>query len=428
MVQQIPSFSDLLRRYRREKGLTQEELAAQSGLSMEAISAMERGVTQWPYRATVALLAEALALAPAERRMLETMARRPARHGAGAAASQAGSSGVIQARQAALAPTGQLPVTDSLPMPLTALIGREHELAAIRRALCQSAVRLLTLTGAGGIGKTRLAIEAGAALRADFTDGVIFIALDALRDPGLVPAAIARALRVSEASGSGLLASIIEYLREKRILLVLDNAEHLVAVAPLVVDLLAACPGLKVLVTSRAVLRVRGEHEMVVPPLAVSGAGHGTTESGLDVTGATPLAPAVALFIERAVAVRADLVIDEQTMATVTAICARLDGLPLAIELAAARVRLLSPDVLLARLNRRLDLLTDGPRDLPARQQTLRSAIAWSYELLEPDEKLLFGRLAIFAGTWPLEAAEAVCAGEAHADTFVGTGGLALAQ
>jgi predicted ATPase/transcriptional regulator with XRE-family HTH domain len=432
---QPPAFGELLRRYRGEKGVSQEELAEQAGLSVPAISALERGVTQWPYRATVALLAEALELAPAERRALEAAARRPARRAVGDGSRAPGPSGADAAGRGGLAadmppghrrPAPAPAAIDTLPMPLTALVGREQELPSICTALRQADVRLLTLTGAGGIGKTRLAIQVAADLRDDFVDGVVFVALDALREPGLVPSAIARALALFEEGGGDLWAGIVECLREKRLLLLLDNAEQVVAAAPLVVELLAACPGLKVLATSRAALHVRGEREVVVPPLALPGAARGAHAStsrpgvldGCDDDRETTAAPAVALFIERALAVRPNLAIDRHTTATIAAICARLDGLPLAIELAAARVRLLSPEALLARLNRRLELLSDGPRDLPARQQTLRGTIAWSYDLLEPREKRLFARLAIFAGTWSLEAAEAICADSEGADAI----------
>jgi predicted ATPase len=203
--------------------------------------------------------------------------------------------------------------------------------------------------------------------------------------------------------------------------LLLDNVEQVVAAAPLVVDLLAACPSVTVLATSRAALQVRGEHEIVVPPLAVLGAAPADRGGGVErVHGAEAPATsaAVALFVERALAVRSNLVIDTPAMAAIAAICAHLDGLPLAIELAAARVRLLSPEALLARLNRRLEMLAGGPRDLPARHPTMRGAIAWSFDLQEPREKDMFARLAIFAGTWPLAAAEAICAGGKGSDAI----------
>jgi predicted ATPase len=318
-----------------------------------------------------------------------------------------------------LAPPG------ALPIPFTALFGRERDVASICQTVRRADVRLLTLTGPGGIGKTRLAIQAGAALRDDFADGVVFVALDALREARLVPSAIAQALAVAEESGRDLPATLVQVLREARLLLILDSVEHVVAAAPLVVELLASCPGLKVLATSRAALRVRGEHESLIPPLALPRAAD-TRDAAAEPAAESP---AVALFVERARAVRPDLVVDVAAAAAIAAICVRLDGLPLAIELAAARSRVLSPRALLDRLSHRLNLLTGGPRDLPPRQQTLRDAFDWSHDLLEPREQLLFARLAVFASTWSLQAVEAVCADAPASDTlWVLEGLLSLAD
>ena len=294
----------------------------------------------------------------------------------------------------------------SLPAPPTRLIGRDREQALIADRLLQEDTRLLTLTGPGGVGKTHLALQVAADLADRFEDGVSFVGLAPVLDPALVGSAIAQALGVGEATGRPLLESVKDHLRERELLLLLDNFEHVLAAAPLVADLLAACRRLKVLVTSRAVLHLRGEKEVAVPPLALPAREH--------VLSLPALAgyAAVALFVERARDARPDFAITSENAPAVAEICRRLDGLPLAIELAAARVKLLPPRALLARLEHRLALLTGGPRDLPARQQTLRDTIAWSYDLLDPAEQALFRRLAVFVGGCTLEAAEAVCAGD----------------
>ncbi|MCA1597832.1 MAG: tetratricopeptide repeat protein, partial [Chloroflexi bacterium] len=264
-------------------------------------------------------------------------------------------------------------------------------------------VRLLTLTGPGGVGKTRLSLAIGEALRATFVDGVYVVPLAPLTDPALVLPAIAQTLEVKELGGQRLLTSLQAYLREKRLLLVLDNFEHVVAAGLHVAELLHSVPRLKLLVTSRMPLRVRGEREVAVAPLAVPGpAQH-------DLQDVTQYA-AVQLFIARAQAAMADFAVTNATAPVVAEICARLDGLPLAIELAAARVKILSPEALLQRLGRRLQLLTGGARDLPARQQTLRSTMDWSYALLTAEEQALLQRVGVFVGVWTIEAAAALCA------------------
>jgi predicted ATPase/Tfp pilus assembly protein PilF len=283
------------------------------------------------------------------------------------------------------------------------LIGREREIAALTGLLRQSDARLVTLTGPGGIGKTRLALQAATALASDFADGVGYVALAPIGDPALLPTTIAQALGVADTSGQPPAERLADFLRARRILLLLDNFEQLLDAAPLVTQLLAAAPGLKVLVTSRAVLRLAGEHELAVPPLALPPA-VGATADMMQYE-------AIRLFVERARAARPSFDLNDENAAAVAAICARLDGLPLAIELAAARSRLLAPPALLARLDSRLQLLTTGTRDLPERQQTLRGTIDWSYNLLRPAEQALFARLAVFVGGCTLEAAEAVCGG-----------------
>jgi predicted ATPase/DNA-binding SARP family transcriptional activator len=297
---------------------------------------------------------------------------------------------------------------NNLPAQPTPLIGREVEQEVVRRLLGREEVRLVTLTGPGGTGKTRLGLQVAAELLEAFADGAYFVDLAPIRDPELVLPTIAQALGVREAEGRPLRESLKDYLREKQLLLLLDNFEQVLAAAPRVAELLTAAPRLKVLVTSRAILRLRGEHDFPVPPLALPDRGRLPDREQLCQYAA------VALFIQRAVAVRPEFAVTNENAPAVVEICHRLDGLPLAIELAAARIRLLSPEGLLARLEQRLPLLVGGARDLPERQQTLRGAIGWSYDLLNPEEQKLFRRLSAFVGGCTLEAAEAVC--NAHSD------------
>jgi predicted ATPase/class 3 adenylate cyclase len=289
----------------------------------------------------------------------------------------------------------------NLPTQATPFLGRERAVNEVVALLRSAEARLVTLTGPGGTGKTRLALQAAAQLLEDFPDGVYFVPLAALRDPELVPSAIATALGLREQAGQMPAQAVREALADKRLLLVLDNVEQVAASAPFVGELLAAAPALEVLATSRLPLRLRAEREYPVPPLALPPANGTPPEQLLQYE-------AVRLFVERAQSVRAGFALTPEIATAVAEITRRLDGLPLAIELAAARVRLLPPAALLARLEKRLPLLTGGPRDAPARQQTLRDAIAWSYDLLTAGEQALFRRLSIFAGGFSLEAAEAV--------------------
>ena len=295
----------------------------------------------------------------------------------------------------------------NLPIQPTSLVGRDQEVAAVCARLRHADVRLLTLTGPGGSGKTRLSLQVAAELLNDFPDGVFFVELAPLSDPALVAVTTASVLGVMEAGGRPIVETLGDYLRDKQLLLVLDNFEQVVAAAPFLLDLLRTAARLKVLVTSREVLRVYGEQEHPVPPLALPDLTHLPPVTTLNQYAA------VALFIQRAQAVKPDFQVTNETAPAIAEICARLDGLPLAIELAAARSKLLAPQALLARLGSRLKVLTGGARDLPARQQTLRGAIDWSYHLLDPAEQTLFARLGIFVGGCTLEAAEAVCNAEA---------------
>jgi predicted ATPase/DNA-binding CsgD family transcriptional regulator len=292
---------------------------------------------------------------------------------------------------------------NNLPVQPTPFLGREQEVAAIEDLLRREDVRLVTLTGAGGMGKTRLALQVAAEVSEMFPGGVFFVNLSPISGPTLVVPAIAEALAIQERSGRSLLERLTEELRQRQMLLLLDNFEHVVSAAEQVATLLAECPLIKVLVTSREVLHVRAEHEFPVPPLSVPDLHH------LPDLAILSHQAAVALFLQQAQAVKPDFHLTEANARAIAELCARLDGLPLAIELAAARMKLFSPRALLARLGQRLSVLTGTSRDVPERQQTLRNTIAWSYNLLNEGEQRLFRRLSAFAGGCTLEAIEAVC-------------------
>ena len=288
-----------------------------------------------------------------------------------------------------------------LPRPLTSFIGRERELAQARRLLAAS--YLVTLTGPGGSGKTRLGIALAAEVAGDYPDGVFFVPLAPVRDPGLVPSTIAQSLGLQDARDRPLMDHLVSQLRDRQLLLVLDNFEHLLAGAPAVARLLRETSALRILASSRSPLRVSGEQECPVPPLAVPDLGTRPTP------GALAGCESVRLFAERAAAVLPDFAVDEQNAPAIAQIACRLDGLPLALELAAARVKLLPPEAILARLEHSLRLLTGGGRDLPDRQQTLRATIAWSHDLLSEGAGRLLAACSVFAGGASLEAIETVC-------------------
>jgi predicted ATPase/serine/threonine protein kinase len=297
------------------------------------------------------------------------------------------------------------PRPNNLPVQRTAFIGREHEAIALRQLLSRVDVQLLTLTGPGGIGKTRLALKVADEAAAEFPGGVCFVPLSAVSDHGLIASTIAQALGARETGNQSPQESLKGYVSGlgQPMLLLLDNFEHLVSAAPVIAQLLTTAPKLKVVVTSQSPLHVYGEHEFPVPPLALP-----------DLKSSPPLEvlsrlPAVALFVARAQAVKHEFALTKENAPAVAAICARLDGLPLAIELAAARIKLLSPSAMLARVDSRLNLLTGGARDLPTRQQTLRSTVDWSYGLLNAAEQTLFRRLSVFTGGCTLEGVEAAC-------------------
>jgi predicted ATPase/class 3 adenylate cyclase len=302
----------------------------------------------------------------------------------------------------------------NIPHATTPLIGRQAEVAVARAAIVpepsatEPGARLLTLTGPGGTGKTRLALHLATTLGVGFDDGAAFVPLADIGDPTLAPSAIAAALELGDLSGESPRAILLEQLRDRHLLLVLDNLEQVLGVAPFVAELLTQCRRLRVLATSREPLHLRGERELPLPPLALPPRrGAVANPAALD---QIEQSDAVRLFVERAQAVKPNFTLAEENAAEIGEICHRLDGLPLAIELAAARVKFLPPRAMLERFDRRLDLLSRGPRDLPDRQRTMRDTVAWSFDLLDPEEQRLFSAVSVFAGGATLAACAAVCA------------------
>ncbi|MDQ5823177.1 MAG: tetratricopeptide repeat protein [Chloroflexota bacterium] len=391
MTGEVLTFSQLLKERRKALDLMQEDLAERVGCSVWTIRKLETGDRR-PSRQVAELLADALRVPADQRPAFMHLARTGS--GAGELAVQAPKADAPQA-------------PNNLPASPTPLIGRKADVGKARARLLADGVRLLTLVGPPGIGKTRLALEVAGELLDEFGDGVFFVPLAPVSAPPLVASTIAQVLGLKETGDELAEARLIQHLQHAKTLLVLDNFEQVVRAANLVGDLLARCPDLKVLVTSREALRLRGERQFNVPPLEIP------REGQLPALETLAGYAAVQLFVERAQAV-SNFRLTEENAGTVAAICARLDGLPLAIELVAARSKLLPPKAILSRLTRSegrtsLYLAAGGARDLPPRHQTLLAAIEWSYDLLEAGEQKLFARLGVFVGGSTIAAAEAVC-------------------
>jgi predicted ATPase/transcriptional regulator with XRE-family HTH domain len=403
------SFGELLRDHRRAAGLTQEELAERAGLSARSISELERGGAQVPRRDTVALIVRALGLAGADRAAFEASVER--RRGPRMASSH---DHVLEFDRQ---PSAAERAMHNLPRQLTSFVGRESELDELAHILSAGGglhSALLTLVGAGGVGKTRLAVELSGTVVKSYADGVWLVELAGLSDPALVPGAVATVLGLVAPPGRTITEALVDYLKPRQVLLLVDNCEHLVqACAEVLAPLLRECRQLQVLATSREPLTVPGEVTWRVPPLELPDA---LPSTSIDQIGHSA---AVRLLVDRARAVQSTLKLTDRSARAIARICVCLDGIPLALELAAARLRAMSVEQLADRLEHDLALLGGRQRTALPQHQTLRATIDWSHNLLDDQERALFRRLSVFAGGWTLETAEAICSGQGIEDVAV---------
>jgi predicted ATPase/transcriptional regulator with XRE-family HTH domain len=390
------TLRQLIRQFRIGAGLSQESLAARAGVSTRAVSDLERGLRSVPRIETIRAIADALVLDERDRAALLAAARPDILQ----SPDQPSSLFVSPASTSTRTPLHIRP----LPRPLTTLIGRDAYLDQVVTLLRSSETRLVTLTGPGGVGKTRLGLAIADDAASFFPDGLVFVDLSAISHPEAILSAISDALGISPDSTRPPIDRLHATISDRSLLLLIDNFEQVTEGAPFLTDLLGTCPGLKMLVTSRIRLRLRGEQVVAISPLAMPPLVAGAVPEFTEIAAL----PAVQLFVARAREAQLDFALTEENAPTVAEICRRVDGLPLAIELAASRIALFSPAALLERLDKRLPVLSKGPRDAPARHRTLQDTIAWSYDLLSPDEQLVFRRLAVFAGGFTLDAATAV--------------------